>query len=800
MIRNYIITAFRNIRKNTLYSIINVLGLGFGIAAFLVIFQYVSHEYSYDRFHEKSDRIYRLNLGRLDEGYGRGAKSAGVMAPILKDNYAGIEAYARLRKFPSLVSFKETRIHEDGFYFTDSTFFKVFSFDLIEGNPDNVLREPNTIILTESAAKRILGRSDQIVGEVINVDNQLDFRIDGVVKDSPTNSHFDFDYLASIASIPNHYNVPLKTYQTFEWYAHYYYTFLLLEDGVDAELLGESLEEASKTLSPPEYYELYGTNMGLYLQSLEDIHLNPRYGEIGPQGDSGSLYILSTAGLFILLLAIINYANLATAQSIRRIKEVALRKTLGAKRKELILQFLGESFVITLIGFALALSMIQLFQNDLITILGLQPGVFKAIYGPLFPYLILILVVVSFLGGAYPSIYLSAFGVDSLFRNRLTGKRKFGFRKAVIFIQFTVSMMLISCTVVVFSQLQFMKSQELGIDTEQILIIPTYGNSDIHGRYDLFRNQLSRLSEVKFSTLSELSPGDNAFGVIGRFEGTDSNQSFTTTGIDHDYVKTYGLQLLAGRDFSRAIATDTVERVIINRKLSTELGWSPEEAIGKSYDFGGDGITPGMVIGVIEDFHLNSLKQSIRPFVLTIFPDFYQKIAIKVETGDFSQAISNVEDTWRSVYPEWPFDYSLVDEDFEKQYAADQRFGDLFVIFTFLGLFIGALGIYGLIQLMIQYRMKELSIRKVLGAQIWRLVRLLSAEYLLLLVLSFVVCAPLVYYYMSEWLSDFEYRISVDWWMVAISLVIVLMICFGTIGNRIYRSAVSSPVDSLRQE
>lgn len=800
MVKNYLKTAIRVLTKDKLFSTINVLGLGLGLAAFLVIYQYVSYERSFDQFHEKSENIQRLTLGRLSEGFAIGAKSSAVMGPILADNFAGIKSFVRLRKFPSLVSHEDLRIHEDHFYFTDSTFFNVFSFPLLQGDENDILKEPNTIVLTEDAANRIFGTTENLLGKHVRVDNQMTYRIDGIAANTPSNSHFKFDYLASITSIPNHYNVPLRTYQTNAWYATYFYTFLELENGVDVNTLGEAIETASKEYSPPENYELYGTNQGLYLQPLKDIHLNPEYGEIMPQGNADSLNILSIAAVFILLLAIINYANLCTAQSIKRVKEVALRKTLGARRTSLIAQFLGESLIVTFLGFALALSIVQIFQADLVSLLDLEPEVFYQVYGRLLPRLIMLFVLVGTLGGIYPAMHLSAFGVNELFRTAVGGKKSFRFRKGVILIQFVVSMSLISCTIVVFSQLNFMRDKDLGIDTEQVLILPTYGNEGIHDRYERFRTRLTEIPEVQASTLSELSPGDNPFGIIARFEGMESNGSFTTTGVDHDYVNTYGLEIIAGRDFSRKILTDTSERVLINRKLCRELGWSPEEAIGKSYDFGGDGVTPGNVIGVIEDFHLSSLKNRINPLVLTIFPDFYQKIAVKLRSGDLSRSIERVEETWSSIYPEWPFDYSLADQDFENQYIADQRFGDLFVIFTFLGLFIGALGIYGLIQLMAQYRMKELSIRKVLGANTFRLAQLLSKEYLVLLIASFVLSVPLIYYYINQWLAGFEYRISVKFWMVGVSFLVVLILCAGTIGRSVMKAVLSNPVDSLRQE
>ena len=800
MIKNYVKTAFRSLIKNKTCSFINVLGLGVGLTAVLLIFQYVSYESSFDKFHKKHDRIFRLNLGRLDAGIGTSAVSAGVMGPVLSENFAGIRSIVRLRKFPSLVINEETRVHEDLFYFTDSTFFEVFSYELLEGEKHQVLREPNTIVLTESAATRIFGRSSNLIGEFLNVDNELTFKVDGIAKDPPGNAHFDFDYLASIASIANHYNVPLKTYQTNEWYAHYYYNFFELEEGTDPIALGSLIRDASKKLSDPQNYELYGTNMGLYLQNIGDIHLDPKYGEMEPQGAKDNLYILTSAGLIILLLAMVNYTNLSTAQSTRRVKEVALRKTLGANKRQLVLQFLGESVLMSLMAMILAISLIQVLQTNLLGITGLTSDWMSDFYATYAVHLILLIVLVGLLGGVYPSIYLTSFKPTDLLKTRFSGKGRFLFRKVIVFLQFAISIVLISSTVIVFSQVNFMKNQTLGIDTEQIITIPTYGNTEIHNRYDRFRTKISEQPSIESTSLAELSPGDNAFGFSSRFEGMNTNRSVTTICVDYDYIKLYGLKLVEGRDFSRNIATDTSERIIINEAMCAELGWTPEEAIGKTYDRGGDGENTGFVIGVVQDFHFNSLRRAIFPVALTILPDFYQKIAIKFESSNSHESVSKIAAAWNEVYPEWPFDYSFVDQEFEKQYASERRFGNLFLMFTILGLFIGALGIYGLIQLMTEYRRKELSIRKVLGAQVWSLVNLLSKEYLVLMVLSFLVSAPIVYFLMDTWLADFAYNISIQWWMLAVSLIVIAIICAMTIGHRIYKSASSNPVNSLRYE
>ncbi|OEK00941.1 hypothetical protein BFP97_05205 [Roseivirga sp. 4D4] len=800
MLKNYFKTTIRSLAKNKLFSFINIIGLAVGMAAVLVIFQYVTYEYSFDKFHENKSEIYRLNLGRLDTGVPSSATSAGVMGPILKDNYAGIKSFVRLRQFPSLVEHDETRVHEENFYFTDSSFFEVFSFELLEGKKDEVLQGPNTIVLTASSAMKLFGRTDNLIGEFIEVDNRMTYRVDGIAKDPEKNSHFSFSYLASIASVANHYNVPLRTYQFNEWYAHYVHTYLLLEENADVEHLQGLIVSASKEHSNPEYYELYGTNMGLYLQPLTDIHLNPMFGEIGVAGDMDNLYILASAGFIILLLAIVNYINLSTAQSMKRAKEMALRKTLGASGQQLVIQFLSHSVLLSLIAFFFAITLLQILQEPLIQALGLPSESLSQFYSKYLLETTGLVLLIGLLSGIYPAIRLSSSEPNNLFRERSSGKQRFLLRKVIIFLQFSISIALISSTIIVFSQVQFMKSQDLGIDTEQILLLPTYGNDEIHASYEVFRQRLTEIPEVASSTLAELSPGESIFGIISKFEGMGESKSFATIGVDYDYLKTYDISLISGRGFSREIATDTQERVIINQRLCEELGWSVNEAIGKTYDMGGDGGTPGFVIGVVEDFHFNSLKQSIRPVAMVIAPNFYQKVAIKLNTSDFSGSLAALRDSWNQVFPQWPFDYSLVKEEFDQQYSSDRRFGNLFLLFTFLGLFIGALGVYGLIQLITEYRKRELSIRKVLGAELWRLVNLLSKEYVSLMLLAFVFSAPLVYFFMTEWLADFAFKVDIGWWMIGLSLVTIALICFCTIGLKIYQAAKSNPIDHLRYE
>ncbi|MEP1097632.1 MAG: ABC transporter permease [Cyclobacteriaceae bacterium] len=800
MIKNYFIVSVRVLMRNKVTSAINILGLSLGLLGFTYIAIFIAREQSFDQHHQDHEDVYRLVLGPLDQNIGTYAITGAAMAPSLQREYPGIRSFARFRRFPSLVSQEDQMFYENEFYFADSSVFDVFTHEFLEGNAKEALKEPNSLVITESRALKIFGSSKNIVGKTLTIDNQLNYVITGVIDDVENNSHFKYHYLASIASIPTHHNEPLRTYQMTSWYAHYFYTFFRLEKNADPIQLDQQIRSAAKYHSDPDNYELYGTNMGLFLQPLSEIHLDPLRGEIKPQGNKDTLSILGIIAIVILALGTFNYTNLTTAQSIKRSKEVGLRKTLGAAKAQLIHQFITESVLITLVSLGIAISIVQLTLPYFNNHFNSQLAIWTIETLPILVFVFVCSLAAGLFGGMYPAFVISSYKPIAIFRGIQKNQKGISFRKLIVLAQFAISMILISSTIIIYQQVAFMKNAKLGIDTEQIMVIPTNGNSSINSTFELLKERLEQLPEVSHATIAELTPGDSFGGIIARFEGMQDNRNFPTTGVSFDYMKTFGLKLLAGRDFDVTISSDSTERAIINETLANELGWSPGEAIGKSYDFGGDNITPGQVIGVMEDYHFNSLKSPIFPIVLTIRPDFYNKISIRLAGGNIADGVEKVKEIWQSQYPNWPFEYYFADDHFYKEYEAEQKFGGLIFSFSLMALVIGSFGLLGIVLIDTRHRLKEICIRKTLGAGVSNILKVLSGEYLKIITVSIAISIPLSALFARNWLQDFAYQMKSYTWIILSAPFIVVLVALLTVIVLSFNAAKINPVEILRDE
>lgn len=800
MIKNYFFVSVRVLMRNKVTSAINILGLSLGLLGFTYIAIFISREQSFDQHHQDHKDVYRLALGPLDQNVGTYAITGAAMAPILHQEYPGIRSFARFRRFPSLVSREDQMFYENEFYFTDSAVFDVFTHKFLEGNAKEALKQPNSLVITESRALKIFGSSKNIVGKTLTIDNQLNYVITGVIDDVENNSHFKYHYLASIASIPTHHNEPLRTYQMTSWYAHYFYTFFRLEENTNPIQLDQQIRSAAKYHSDPDNYDLYGTNMGLFLQPLSEIHLDPLWGEIKPQGNKDTLSILGIIAIVILALGTFNYTNLTTAQSLKRAKEVGLRKTLGAAKTQLIHQFIIESVLITLVSLAIAIGIVQLTLPYFNDHFNSQLAIWAIETLPILAFVFVCSLVAGLIGGIYPAFIISSYKPTAIFRGIQKSRKGISFRKLIVLAQFAISMILISSTIIIYQQVEFMKNTELGIDTEQIMVIPTNGNSRIISKFQLLKERLEQLPEVSHTTIAELTPGDSFGGIIARFEGMQDNRSFPTTGVSFDYMKTFGLKLLAGRDFDVTISSDSTERAIINKTLTNELGWTPDEAIGKSYDFGDDNITPGQVIGVVEDFHFNSLKSPISPTVLTIRPAFFDKISIRLAGGNVANGVEKVKEIWQSQYPNWPFEYYFADDHFFKEYEAEQQFGGLILSFSLMALVIGSFGLLGIVLIDTRLRLKEICIRKTLGAGMANIAKVLSADYLKIITAGIAISIPLSALFARSWLQDFAYQMKSYMWIILSAPFIVVMVALLTVIVLSINAAKVNPVEILHDE
>ncbi len=795
MLKNFLTLTFRRLWKNRNYSIINIGGMAVAITCCLMLFGHVQKEVTYDQYHKKADHIVRLNLGNLNTD-SRSAVSSGAMAPAFADDYPEIENYVRFRKFPSLVENGDLQFYEDDFFYTDSTVFEVFDFNLLEGDPATALEEPFSLVLTENAAKKYFGDQSPI-GQQVEIDNQFIFKITGVLKETPDNSHFTFDYLASVSSLRQHPNESVRYWQLNSWYSHYYHTYLLLKPGADINALGNKLERIAKQYSNPEYYELYGQNMGLYLHPLTDIHLKPVYGELEAQGNLSTLYIFGIIALILLLIACSNYANLATAIALKRNKEIGVRKVLGAGKKQLSLPFFGESFLVGGMSILLAFALLQIAAPLWGQITG-QQFEFSL---EMLPVVFSVFLFTGLLGGLYPAFVGSSFHPTMIFRNDSQKIGSLSVNKGLVVFQFALSLGLIIATLVVHKQLQFMQNQPLGMNMEQVVVLPTRGNPNVTQQFTAFGNELKKSPEITSATMSELVPGQQVFGFVCRFEGMESGRDFSTNPVSYDYFKTYQMDMAAGRAFSKDIPTDTLERAIINEALARELGWhNPQEAIGKRYDFANDGENVGEVIGVVKDAHFHSLHRNIQPLLFMMDDQFYRHISLRLSTQNMPQALAAIEQIWQRFFPDLPFEYFFADEHFGKQYAADQRLAKLFSYFVSLAILLACIGLFGLSAFAVQQRVKEIGIRKVLGATTAGIVGLLSKDFLKLVAIAIIIASPLAYYFMDHWLQDFAFRITIQWPVFLLAGVAMLALAFLTVGFQSVKAALSNPVDSLRSE
>jgi putative ABC transport system permease protein len=799
MLRNYLVVALRQLWKNKFYSALNVTGLLAGAACFLLITVYVTHELGYDQFHEKKDRIYRLALGPLDKNKMSSCVTGGVMPAVLNDEYAGIEGFARFRHLPSLVAVGDKSFFEQKFFYTDSSLFDVFSFKLLSGDPGTALDEPFTVLLTLSAAEKYFGDRDPI-GQLMQVDETMTFKVTGVLEDVPSNSHIRFDMLASASSLLQHPQPNVRTWQLTSWYSHYFHNYILLEENADPASVDAAIRDAAKFHSDQGQYESFGKNMGLFLQPLNSIHLEPIFGEIEPQGDGKIIIILGGVAVLILVLACVNFANLSIMLSLGRRREVGLRKTFGARKRHVWLQFTGESFVVCLCSFMIALAFALAVLPWFNSLTGKSIVWLEFLSEKTVMACVIAVSATTLAGGLFPAAIAGRLSPAHILKGNDVKPRSFGFRKGIIVLQFSITIVLIAGSLVIWRQVDYMLSKDLGLDAEQVVVIPTYGDPRVNDRLELFYDQLGSIPSVTSFTSAESIPGEPVFGIVGIFEGHPI-KNYSTMGIGYDYLRTFGMELVAGRDFSRMIATDTSTNcVIINETLCRSLGWTPDEAVGKSYNMGNEIVRPGKVLGVAKDFHFNSLRSEIRPLVMGYIPFFFQQVPVRIETADMQGAIEAIRLAWKNVYPNRPFDFRFADETLHGQYHAEQRFGSLISCFSGLAIIIGLLGLIGMVSLDLTMRTKEIGIRKVLGAGVASLVGKLSQSFIGLVVLAACISVPLAFWLSGLWLSDFAYRIDSVVAVILAPAIGVIVLSTVVLTLQTLRTASSNPVNSLRTE
>lgn len=811
MIRNYFKIAIRNLLKNKFISFINLFGLTVGLTCCLLILTYILHELSYDKYNDKADRIYRVTRDFRNKD-GVVSLHLGTVAPpfgpLLKNEFSDIEKVTRLLPNGTTpLRYKDKIFNEKNVYWADEYLFDVFNVKVLKGNPHNALMEPNSVMLSEEMAKKYFGNEDAMDKD-IRFNNQLNFKVTGIYKSFPSNAHVHPAMMFSFNTLKDTAVYGEENLRT-NWGNNSFLTYLLLPKNYPVKKLEAQFPAfLDKYMhfpeAPPDFKASTGTH--LYLQKLTDIHLRSHLDyEAEENGDIKRVYIFSAIALFILLIACINYMNLSTARSALRAREIGVRKAIGAQKKELIAQFLSESIMVSFAAGLLAIAFTTLSLPWLNKVLGLQLSMSILLHASILIPIIFVPLVVGIISGIYPAIFMSSFQPVKVLKGTLKiAGSNISFRKALVVIQFGISIILIICTAVVFEQLRFMQNRSLGFNRDHIVTLP-YNNA-LTPQYESFRNELLGQTGIVNSTRSSRIPTGRLLDAMGAYtvsgdSMTPVNADLKYVAADHDFIPAYNIKMEAGRNFSKEFVTDTAS-FILNEAAVSVLGWKHNtDAVGKEFSYGG---TRGRIIGVMGNFHFESMHQRIVPLILLLPKpeqgNFYGRLSVKISGNNIPAAINAIEKAWKKYLSDTPFDYTFLDENFDKLYESEQRQATIFTTFAFIAIFIACLGLFGLSAFAISQRVKEIGIRKVLGASVQSIVALLSKDFMVLVLIAAIISFPVAWYAMHNWLQDFAYRITIPWWLFIIAALIAAAIAIATISIQAIKAAYSNPVKSLRSE
>ena len=800
MFKNYFKTAIRNMKRQKLYSFINIAGLSVGLACCILIVLYIHFELSYDRYHQNADRIYRVIEMSKEEGKtDYSTTTPAPLAPALAAEFPEIKQAVRFFH-PSWIekwriSVEHKIFFEENVFFTDPQALEVFSFPLVQGNSSDALREPNTAVINEDMAQKYFGNSNPL-GKTFIL-NSTEMKITGIAQNIPPNSHFRSDFLVSFSTL-GHPSFRNFVYDMLtDWRSHNFHTYLLLGEG-------NSYLGLQNKFVPflEKHFNTKISNSGIYLQPLKDIHLNSKnfsYEITSTNSDIAYVYIFSAIALFVLIIACINYMNLTTARSANRAKEVGTRKVVGASRLQLVQQFLGESVALLLIALLFALILVSFF---LPTLNSLTDSSFKIDFKNLTSIAGLMLSAALVLGvaaGIYPALFLSTFHPLNILKGNIySGLKRIQFRRLLVVVQFAISIVLIIGTMVIRNQLQYCLNKNLGFDKEHLVVIPVRESKTII-EFNSLRNKLLQHPEIMNVASSSSLPG-KTIGTRGFLpEGNEWNPRFSMF-VDYDFIPTMGMEIVEGRNFSKEFSTDLDDAYIINEAAAKEFGW--DSAVGKSLFWRGDKNRKGEVIGVVKDFHFMSLHQKIEPFILHLLQpgQGFGYITIKVNTQNIFNLLNTIRKDWQEFNPRAPFEIFFLDENLNRLYVSEKRMLKVSEIFASLAILIACLGLFGLASYVAEQRTKEIGIRKALGASTGSIIILLSKEFTKLVVISNVLAWPIAYYTMNKWLQDFAYRVSIGVQTFLLAGALAFVIALFSVGYQSVRSALANPVKALRYE
>ena len=802
MLKNYLKIAVRNLMRNKVYSAINIIGLAIGVASCILIFLYVQDELSYESHFSKSDRIVRV-VGTITF---EGQQDKFSVTPLPLEEavreFPEVETATQFSRMSKrTIWYKGQSFTDDQLLYADSSFFSVFDYELLAGDPKTALDGPRKIVLTEELANKFFGGTEKAMGEVLQFSNDS-YTVTGVYRDKG-HSHIKASGLLSRSTYLGRLSADERKNQ---WFNLNNYTYALLRSEEQLPALQRQLDVLTeKNVNPWIKENNLNAQMAFFVQPLETIHFDTRFGhDLTPPGNISYVYIFSAVALFLLLIACINYMNLSTARSAKRAKEVGMRKVVGADRSQIIRQFLGESVLLTLIAVLVALALVQVFIPTFNTLTEKQ---FTSDFFMQWQFLLVLLIIVLLVGivaGSYPAFFLSRFKpADVLKSDKQPKGGSTTLRKALVVVQFSISLIMIIGTIVVFTQMHFLKNADLGFNKEQIMVIDVpSGDSTLVQRLPIIKQKLLQHPHVLQVSNSYSIPAEslNRTLMLMEQDGRMVEKTLNLIGVDYDFIPVMGIEMAAGRNFSREFKTDLKSGVIINEAAAKWLGWS--DPVGKKVQTGEDDIndTDAQIIGVVKDFHVSSLHSEVQPLAIRLFPESPGYLLARIAPENQAATIQFVEEQWRLFDSKHPMEYFFMDEFFDRQYRAEEKMLTVFGYFAALTIVIACLGLFGLASFTAEQRTKEIGIRKVLGSSTGNIVMLLSKDFALLVLLAILLASPIAWYGMNRWLQDFAYRIDLSWWVFALAGLLALVIALATVSFQAVKAALQDPVNAIKAQ
>lgn len=799
MLKNLLKISLRTLVKDKTYSFLNITGLTIGITCSLFLLMYIMHELSYDRYHENAPNIYRVvsNIKETDNAF-TWAVAQIPLAAELRDHYPEVKNAVRFfGTGRTLYKNDDKQFYEERFFLADSTAFDMFTYRFLHGDPATALDEPFSIVLTETTAGKYFEEASGALGQSIQNQQGEEFKVTGVIEDVPLNSHFIFDGLISRNTRPGNQG---------SWGNFGVFTYVHLPEGYDLSRMYTSLEKVIKERVDP-IFEQFGISIQYELQPILDIHLHSKIQDEAEEGgDISYIYIFGSVAIFMLIIACINYMNLATARSVNRAREVGVRKVMGSMRRQLIAQFITESVVMALMAMALSMILVYALLPFFNELANKRLPFSYILQGPVIFSLMGIVLFVGVVGGSYPAFYLSGFNPVSVLKGKVTARGGSAlFRKVLVVFQFGISIFMLIATLVVYDQLQFMRNKDLGFEKERLVRL-SLNEPALREKAQGLIDRLHQTPEVASVGRASSSPGQGIGKLLLKVE--DNEGKLVDRGVDlftadYDFVRTLGMEIVEGRDFSRDVISDTTYAVLVNQSMVARMSW--DQPLGKKFIFQGGGPDntdiEKRVVGVIKDYHQNSLYDEIEPLMIVLAMD-NGNLFVRTAEGDVRQSIEAVEKAWKEIFPTYTFEYNFLDADFNSQYASDEKRSQIFTAFSGLTIVIACLGLLGLAAFTTEQRTKEIGVRKVIGASVRHLVFLVSKDFFLLVGIGMILAFPVAWYITEDWLENFAYRIELqaEWPTFVLSALLAFAITLVTVGFHVIRAASANPVKSLRDE